>query len=248
MDEHDDNTSEEEQERVRRLLAAASSPPDPEMPEDVSARLDEVLASLASERADAPEAPDAAPGADAPIAPVEGDSVTAPTELASRRRRRWPRLLAAAAAVSVIGLGIGNLVDDLAGVGGGGEAASTADSAGDAGSAPQREGAPEAGDQADEKSLSGSVTAELHTSSLRDDAQRVENRSLARPVADDPEAWSEACVRPATGPGDEWVRARLDGVAAVLVLRAPEGGRRTADVFTCDYAVSPAASTTVDVR
>lgn len=242
MDEHDDHTSEEEQERVRRLLAAASSPPDPEMPEDVSARLDDVLASLASERADA------APGADAPIAPVEGDSVTAPTELASRRRRRWPRLLAAAAAVSVIGLGIGNLVDDLAGVGGGGEAASTADSAGDAGSAPQREGAPEAGDQADEKSLSGSVTAELHTSSLREDAQRVENRSLARPVTDDPEAWSEACVQPATGPGDEWVRARLDGVAAVLVLRAPEGGRRTADVFTCDDAVSPAASTTVVVR
>ena len=247
MDEHDDYTSEEEQERVRRLLAAASSPPDPEMPEDVSARLDDVLASLASERADAaPEAPDSGP--DAANAPVAGDSVTAPTELASRRRRRWPRLLAAAAAVSVIGLGIGNLVDDLAGVGGGGEAASTADSAGDAGSAPQREGAPEAGDQADEKSLSGSVTAELHSSSLRDDAQRVENRSLARPVTDDPEAWSEACVQPATGPGDEWVRARLDGVAAVLVLRAPEGGRRTADVFTCDYAVSPAASTTVDVR
>ena len=247
MDEHDDHTSEEEQERVRRLLAAASSPPDPEMPEDVSARLDDVLASLASERADAaPEAPDSGP--DAANAPVAGDAVTAPTELASRRRRRWPRLLAAAAAVSVIGLGIGNLVDDLAGVGGGGEAASTADSAGDAGSAPQREGAPEAGDQADEKSLSGSVTAELDSSSLRDDAQRVENRSLARPVTDDPEAWGETCVQPATSPGDEWVRARLDGVAAVLVLRAPEGGRRTADVFTCDDAVSPAASTTVVVR
>ena len=244
MDEHDDHTSEEEQERVRRLLAAASSPPDPEMPEDVSARLDDVLASLASERAE--PAPDAGP--EAAVAPDAGDAVTAPTELASRRRRRWPRLLAAAAAVSVIGLGIGNLVDDMAGVGGGGEAASTADSAGDAGSAPQREGAPEAGDQADNKSLSGSVTAELHTSSLRGDAQRVENRSVARPVTDDPEAWSEACVQPATGPGDEWVRARLDGVAAVLVLRAPEGGRRTADVFTCDDAVSPAASTTVVVR
>ena len=231
MDEqHDDATSEKEQERVRRLLAAASPPSETEMPEDLSARLDDVLASLASERAAGT------------AEPIEVGTVTGATELRSRRRRKWPQLLAAAAAVSVIGLGIGNLVGDLNGVAGGGGAASTADSAG---------GSADSNAQA-EKSLPemrpGAPTPQLHTASLRVDVQGIEDRSLAERVSDNPEGWSEACVHPPAAPHDEFLPVRLDGAAAVLVLRAPEGGRRTADVFTCDDGSSPAVSTTVTAR
>ncbi|HLN76150.1 MAG TPA: hypothetical protein VK204_03835 [Nocardioidaceae bacterium] len=247
MDEQPDDTSEQEQERVRRLLAAASPPSEATMPDDVTARLDDVLASLGAERAaGAPESEGAESSPDpvggAPAEPIGVGAVTGATELSSRRRPRWPRLLVAAAAVSVVGLGIGNLVGDLSGVSGGGESASTADSAGEA---------VRPGSQA-EKSLTGrepgAPLTRLHTASIRVDVQRVEDRSLAERVSDNPEGWSEACVHPATAPHDEWLRVRLDGAAAVLVLRAPEGGRRTADVFTCDDGTSPAVSTTVAAR
>jgi hypothetical protein len=41
---------------------------------------------------------------------------------------------------------------------------------------------------------------------------------------------------------------RFDGRPAVLVLRAPDGGRRAADVFACGSAEAPAASATLKVR
>lgn len=77
--------------QVARLLAEAGADPLP-MPAEVSARLDDVLADLQRQRATA--------------APASGaDDVV---EL--RARRRWPRLLLAAAAVVVGGYGVGTVL------------------------------------------------------------------------------------------------------------------------------------------
>lgn len=227
--------SMQEQERVRRLLAAASAPTE-RMPEEVADRLDDLLASLVPERdgdASPPETDDpGTPENDAEPSPVP------PTSLDARRRHRWPQLLVAAVAVSVLALGIG----DLARHQGGGQASSTAGSAGGSVQPNLSERGPRAADQ------QGPPAPLLRTATLRSDAQRVEDRSLARPVSKTPAAWRAACVHPATGSGDEWLAVRLDGDPAVLVLRAPEGGRRTADVYTCDDAATPAASATVEAR
>lgn len=251
--------SPETERQVRALLAeSAGTAP---TPPDVAARLDDALAGLVAER-ERPHADGAVVGA---------------TELGSRRARSWPRLLVAAAAVSVLGLGIGNL-DDLTGAGAG-DAASTESAAGgaaedrvvpEAGVLSEKE-APESGPQPETLSSEAAPgrregdpatgTAEervqadpypslataprLSTSSATLDVQRIEDFALAVPVGDAPEAWARMCVQPAAGPGDEWLPVRLDGEPGVLVLRAPVGGRRTAEIFTCEDAESPALSAEV---
>jgi hypothetical protein len=100
-------TSEQE-EQVRRTLA--SVPAEPGVPPEVAARLDAALAGLVAERGTAGE-PDRA---DEP--PVD--------ELERRRRRRWPRVLVAAASVAVLAYGAGAVLDGLQVSGG--DASSTA--------------------------------------------------------------------------------------------------------------------------
>jgi hypothetical protein len=254
-EQHDDATAPDE-EQVRRLLAAAGGST-PELPPDVSGRLDDVLAGLVAERVHAAEGP------------LPADEVTGATELGERRRRRWPRLLVAAAAVSVLGIGLGNVMDGgVINGDGGGEAATTADSAGSAAEPPtvQRESADQEGAApapADEQELDAAKdefpagargyldarnAPRLRTTSLTLDLQRIEDFGLAVPVADSRARWAQACVRPETAAGDEWLPVRLDGREAVLVLRAAADGRRTAEVFTCDDGDSPAAATTIDAR
>jgi len=253
-EEHD------EQEQVRRLLAAASGPDpkDEQLPEELARRLDDVLSGLVSERAGAPMAA-AATEERATEAPVPADEVSGVTELASRRRRRWPQLLLAAAAVSVIALGVS--IDDL--TGSQGESAMSADAPsaatqdeadGEAGLAPERLDArspePEAAGPDRELSPLSERTAEaprLRTGSLRADVQRLADFSLTSALS---KRYSrvDPCRRPDTEAGDELLPVRLDGQRAVLVLRAPAGGRRTADVFACDDAGTPTASTTIDAR
>lgn len=250
------NAEHDEQEQVRRLLAAAAGP-DPEheqMPADVAGRLDDVLAGLVSERADAPVT--AAEEGVAEV-PVPEDEVTGVTELASRRRRRWPQLLLAAAAVSVIALGVG--IDDL--TGGQGDSSTTAeapsvatqeDAGGGAGAAPERLDARSSEDAGADRDLitplpeTASDLPRLRTGSLRADVQRVADFSLTAALSEG--VRRSGCVRPDTEAGDEWLPVRLDGDSAVLVLRAPAGGRRTAEVFTCDDGDTPAASTTIEAR
>lgn len=275
MTERDDGPEEapaspEAERQVSELLAdAAVTEP---MPAHVAARLDDVLAGLVAERGHGSPSGTAAPG---PGDGVASDAVVGATELASRRPRLWPRLLVAAAAVSVIGLGIGNL-DNLTGTGAG--EASTADSAAggaleepaDADASLLSEAAPEAAQQpqapsdktapgeredaADDPSEeriqadpypSLATGPRLRTTSATLDLQRIEDFSLAVPVGDSPAAWSVLCVHPATDAGDEWLPVHLDGEPGVLVLRAPAGGRRTAEVFTCGDATSPALATEV---
>lgn len=245
----------EQPDEVSRLLAAAGGPP-PELPHDVAERLDDVLAGLVADRE---------------AGPVHADEVTGVTELATRRRRRWPQLLVAAAAVSVLGIGLGNIVEPG---GPGQESAVTADSAGslaeepraaeresavensaplEAGSDPQTTSERSAGKDQDGRELTGALDRRatpprLQSESLAVDVQRIEDFGFAVPVADSRRQWADACVRPETGAGAEWLPVRLDGEPAVLVLGAPADGRRTAEVFTCDEGDRPAVSTTVDAR
>ena len=251
------NAEHDEQEQVRRLLAAAAGP-DPgreQMPEDVAGRLDDVLAGLVSERADAPVTVTEEGGAEEP---VPEDEVTGVTELASRRRRRWPQLLLAAAAVSVIALGVG--IDDL--TGGQGDSSTSADApsvvskddaGAGAGAAPERLEARSSEDAGADRELvtplpeAASDLPRLRTGSLRADVQRVADFSLTA-ARSEGLMRSGGCVLPDTEAGDEWIPVRLDGESALLVLRAPAGGRRTADVFTCDDGDTPVASTTIEAR
>lgn len=251
------NAEHDEQEQVRRLLAAAAGP-DPrreQMPEDVAGRLDDVLAGLVSERADAPVTVTEEGGAGEP---VPEDEVTGVTELASRRRRRWPQLLLAAAAVSVIALGVG--IDDLTGGQGGSSTSAEAPSAvtqkdagGRAGTAPERLEARSSEDAGADRDLvtplpeAASDLPRLRIGSLRADVQRVADFSLTA-ARSEGLLRSGGCVLPDTQADDEWLPVRLDGESAVLVLRAPAGGRRTAEVFTCDDVDTPAASTTIEAR
>ena len=258
-DEHD------AQERVRRLLGAAADPAEGErIPDEVAARLDDALAGLVAERAGTGE--ELGTGADTgtgPGSPAVTSSGTAPltatgtvTDLATRRRRRWPQLLVAAAAVSVVGLGVGNNLLQSSG----GDAASSADQATAemaeeqeaAGAGAASQAAPDA-DMRSRRPDDGSalVTGErprLRTASLVLDVQRVEDFGFATPVDRGSAEWQEACVRPATGGEDDWLPVRLDGDPAVLVLGPPAGGRRTGDVFACGDAGSPVSSVTVQAR
>ena len=217
-----------EEQEVRRLLAgAAPSAEESRTPDGVAARLDDVLADLVAARTREEHAG---------IADADTPSPTA-------RARRWPQLLAAAAAVTVIGLGLGNLVHDI---GGETENAMTSQApAADSAGAEAQERRQSAGP--DGLSPAGGAVA-LSTGSFPAQAQRIEDQSLAASVDRTRPEWARACVRPATHAGDEWLPVRFDGEPAVLLLRAPSAGRRTAEVFRCGDPHSPAASATIDVR
>lgn len=235
---------EAEQAEVSRLLAAVSGPRSPEpLPPEVATRLDDVLAGLVAERASTP---------------------AGVTDLSSRRRRRWPALLVAAAAVSVVGLGVGNVLDqggaDMEAVtADGGAAPETQESADGAGVAADQD-APAA--TTDRKSvedsaelpqpLDGTVAGladlpRLRSDSLTVDVQRIEDFGLEGNSRTQ-STRRRACVQPELSAGDDWVSVRLDGDPAVLVLRAPDDGRRTAEVFGCDDGHTPVAETTVEAR
>lgn len=104
-------------EAVRRALRAARH--DAPVPDEVAARLDDRLAALGAERASAAERSSV----------VEPSPVVEPVEatVVALHRRRWPALLAAAAAVTAIGL-VGTQFVGL----GGQNDAMTAESAGSA--------------------------------------------------------------------------------------------------------------------
>jgi hypothetical protein len=106
-DEHDDEldpvspdspVSPAEEARIRALLSEARAT-DP-VPAAVAARLDDALVGLAAERAAGPVDPSPATGSEASIHPF-----------ARTRRHRVVALLGAAAAVAVVGLGVGALID-----------------------------------------------------------------------------------------------------------------------------------------
>lgn len=94
-------------EAVRRLLADARA--DQPIPDDVAGRLDDVLAGLVGERAAGDVAAEAGdqPGVEVGAPADQPGSAT----VIPLRRRRWPKVLLAAAAVTVFGYGGVQLVD-----------------------------------------------------------------------------------------------------------------------------------------
>ena len=216
----------DETERVRRLLARARHT-DP-VPDDVAARLDRTLASLADERRERRE-----------------DAVTV---LASRRRRTLATVLVAAVAVVAVGIGLGRSLPDLD-MGAGGSDSTSADGGATSveqerpaqspeqpqDQSPGRGAAPEAG--AGSRALPG----------LGDDTFDSDVLALrGRPTATEGGLGSlgdTACARPTWGEGRR-VPVRYDGAAAVLVFRDPVGGVQPVDLFRCG-ADAPLRSTTV---
>jgi hypothetical protein len=255
FDEHqpdeDVSAGESGQEDVRRLLAAAAADPPP-IPDDVALRLDDVLAGLVAQRADSS------------VGEPTGSPVA---DLSERRARRWPRLLVAAAAVSVVALGVGNVLEGQGSLETGdmptsGDAGSASDA--DVQSRPdsqsedargavpsERETAPpqdeEATSEGDGRGSARLPRPTLRSASLAADAQRVADfRVAAGPSTQ--RGTLDTCVVPPTSQGDEMVAVRLDGEPATLVLRADEDGFRLADIYACDSAASPVASTSLDRR
>ncbi|GAA4748103.1 hypothetical protein GCM10023350_36280 [Nocardioides endophyticus] len=219
------------EEQVRRLLADARH--DEPMPDDVTDRLDRVLADLQG----------------------ESRRTSAPIDLAARRRRRVARnVLVAAAAIVVLGVGISRV--DLSGQDAdGGSADSGAASAPEAAA---REGDAGGGDTDQDlerlikgrplvlssedfdrqvRRLSPDPRASLAELPLEEGYSDDAHKDLA---ADAPRPW---CYDAAWGVGQR-IAVRYDGQRGVLVLRPPSGDSRTADLYLCGETV-PTRSTTV---
>lgn len=257
---HDpDPTTADEQ--VRRLLADARHT-EP-LPDDVAARLDQVLTDLAGERRDAGHT---------------DRSVAVAASLAAARRRRTARnLLVAAAAVVAIGYGL-NSVDLTVSDGDGGSAV-TADAGGDAGAVPSGASAEREGSASDE--LKGDAAAEspgafeadrdglvtgslaygapVRLSSDRFGAQVRRLHANTRVMALDDSAGAATdglmslgrSLRPGC-PTIGWgagllVPARYDGQLGAVVFRKAKGETQVVDLFLCGND-EPTRSITLPVR
>lgn len=208
---------------VRRLLASARHS-DPAPPE-VVARLDETLASLRSERMQAP----------API-----------VTLASRRRRTAATALLAAAAVVVLGVGIGQVLPSGTST----DAGSSAGAGDSAASSDERPATAESGRALDAESDSA-ADAEEKLSDLRmqngrktggpgaltsDSGLRSQVRALRRASPTAAYSSGPLCTL-ADARSGERVPVTFDGVPAVLVFRAPVADRQRVDLFLCGETV-----------
>ena len=259
----------EQEEQVRRALAAAAGRQDPDspaspegMPPEVAARLDGVLAELAAPRRAGSDPVDAP----ATSARAEDDGVAG---LARARRRRWSRVLVAAAAVAVVALG-GTAVVTGALTSTGSSDATSAGSASsetrdDAGQ--QQKVAPSAGaGLAAPRTAGGDTPAAapaLRSAHLQRDVGRLLRGGVAAFAAPRPQhggasasppsptgarAPAAGCARPATTAGDRLVAVRLDGRRATLLLRPAGGGTQEAQIYSCGDPVTPVASTRVPTR
>ena len=249
----DEPITVEEQAEVSRWLAEAAGPL--VLPGDVAARLEDVLEDLVAERADA--APD---GADDHHGDDDlGDDLVG-------RRRRWPRLLLAAAAVLVVGYGVASVTGDGSLSGSGGaqsdsasagrtEAGGTADSmsagqpAGSAG-ADSASSDDRLGTTADRRSAPPAPSSGEHEPSLgrfpprlRSDRLDVGARRALRYLDADAtggllldDVEGAQCVTPDLAPGERSLPVRYDGRAASLVSRPVSHGGTQVTVYSCDGA------------
>jgi hypothetical protein len=216
---------------VRRLLADAGGPVP--TPPDVVARLDATLSRLVAER------------------DAEGTEQATVTPLAVRRRR-WPKVLLAAAAVVVAGYGVGAA---LTGTTAGGDADSgsaaggVADSQAEAGGSATSGGADSFAREPSKGTLDASGPV-VRLSSADFDAEV--SRLVARtPTANAPEDQTDdgsvtkselratrqargRCTAPPSRERDTWHVVRYDGTPATLVVGAERDGLVRARVFSCD--------------
>jgi hypothetical protein len=216
----------EEEESVRRLLAAEGATREV-VPAHVVGRLERSLAELAGERS--------GPAASA-------TSADATARGARRRRTRLAGLLAAAAAVSVVGLGLGNLLGDQGGSGG---AMSTAGVQEDSGgrAATNSQALPGGGAPLEAR------LPVVHRATFARDARRLVARQPATGRrAEKSVAADRDCPLPDRGRGDRVFAVLLDGRPATLVVRAGPGTTRLAQVYSCDHPAEPLASARLPLR
>jgi hypothetical protein len=242
---------------IRALLAELGSGPDGEtMPPEVAARLDDTLARLVAERADAGESPGDAPD-DAPDSQRTGSVVPL--------RRRWvSRMTTAAAAVIV--LGAGGVAAANLGVFSG-DSPMSADSAESAGDSSAEKSVPEtagsdtgatsdsptpsdssgregvasavAVPRVSAKSFASDVTALLRA---RTSLVTPERRSGSGSTQDQdaaPEGPARAleardCAGPKITDGAVPNPIRYDGGLAVLVVHPERDGGQLVEAWTCD--------------
>lgn len=240
----------EQEEQVRRALAAAGRDDQP-MPPEVAARLDDVLAGLVSEQAAGQAAePGAETGAEPGAEPPRHD------EVAAARRRRRVRVLLAAAVVCLVALGGTALVRR------GPVSGEASSSGGQAAAPPQtRQPTPDTGSSAGSGSGSAAAGAavalpRLHTGTLATDVERLlaggpsaftvrPQPPGAAPSTGHAPSQTKECARPPARAGDRLVAVRLDGRPATLRLGPAVNGTRVAQVYSCDGASTPVASTRV---
>jgi hypothetical protein len=214
----------EQEAHVARLLADArhTAP----MPAEVAARLDGVLAGMASEQV---------PGPDQQVAPV--------IDLGARRRRRAATLLVAAAAVVVTGVGIGQMVgsdgsDDA-------DNATSADGGGGNDRADElspEEVGPGAADQpmTDAEIEALGEPARLTAASFATKVRRLQDRP-GLDNADGAMVSGEDLAAPSTGftcervalPAGKLIAVRYNGSPAVLVYKPPAGDTQVVDLVQC---------------
>ena len=216
----------EQEARVARLLADARA--DGEIPGEVAARLDQVLAGMANEQIAGP---------DQQAAPV--------IDLAARRRRRAATLLVAAAAVVVAGLGIGRMIgpnsgDDDTAADSGGTSLEREDAAD--GVAPAGPGDAPMG-QKDLEALG--EPAKLSTDSFAADVRRLQDRPGVRSYASSDalmdgsdlaaQRMDFSCGPAAYGAG-KLLAVRYNGLPAVLAYRPAAGDTQTVELLQCGSA------------
>lgn len=249
----------EEQDAVRRALAA--TPPEGPMPPEVVARLEATIAQLAAVRPESPATD--RPPTDGSASGVADGSASGVVDLEERRRRRWPRVLVAAASVAVLAYGVGAVLPDLgmqaetAMDSAGGQAAEDSEAEGGGstgGAAPQEE---EPQPQSAPESVRAGRVVLLQESTLRRDVERHLASEPVAALADGPADRDGAarytrrdgtCVAPEVRGGDELHPARLDGTRATLVVRAARGGSRVAQVYWCGDGRTLLAQTEVPAR
>lgn len=243
----DGSISAEEEAAVSRILADAAGPLP--VPDDVALRLDDLLSDLVAERADDPGDP--------------GDPDD-PDELA-QRRRRWPRMLLAAAAVVVVGYGVASVTGEGS-VSGSGDASRTAQSdsvtAGKArGSAAADSSSAGTGQEYDARQRPSAASAPEGnggTASLGRFPPRLRSERLDVGVRralryldadatgglllDDVEG--AQCDTPDLAPGERFLPVLYDGTPAALVARTAHDGATEVTVRSCDGA--PLARTTIE--
>ena len=221
----------DETEAVRRLLAEARH--DEPLPADLAARLDEVLAGLVAGREEAEE--------------------PAPATVVPLRRRRWPQVLVAAAAVTVLGYATATAVLNN---GTSGDAGSTGETTSD-NSAEDFGGGAEPDVEAGAPQPSAPTSGPLRGALREIDVRRLERlheatlpQQLAQLLSTRTYATDSTTISAACGPiyevedATRYVALYRSHVALVLAFPTRDGVRRV-DVYDCESAAPRRAVETV---
>lgn len=220
--------SSTEEEAVRRQLAAArhTGP----MPADVAGRLDDVIAGLQAERAEAP--------------------ASNVVSIASRRRHRIAQGIVAAAAVVAVGVGMTQLL---------GNVTSGRDDAGDASVSSESDHKPDSGGVEEQapraESPSGrdemtnldtyvfSTAPEVRSASFRRDVSRLTSRTSSSGESSSKALGGRRCGATSPPGGREALAVQYDGQPAVLVFGKPVDGRQRVDLYLCATGVRERSAT-----